>query len=188
MERISFKLVVLIKKNTALFGCLNKRWNRRLKFFSKRVVFFLLFLSMSVSALPKLNCQTTKPEKIDRTPAPYEENEFPLWVHELRRFEILTFGSLPLVTMLSFWTYDISRSIKHQGDERYYPWPIKKAEIAIPLTSTEQKKVFFTSVGISAGIALTDIIVRAIIRSVREKKMVKENIIQDSYIQLLPIE
>lgn len=143
---------------------------------------------MSFSILPKLNAQTSKSDEIDRTPTPYKEEEFPLWVHELRRFEILTFGSMPIITMLSFWTYDISRSIKHPGDERYYPWPMKKAGVAIPLNTSEQKKVFFTAVGVSMGIALTDIVVRAIIRSVQEKKMVKENIIQDTSIQLLPIE
>lgn len=121
------------------------------------------------------------------TPEPYTADEFPLWAHELRRFEILTFGSLPLVTMLSFWTYDINRSMKHPGDQRYYPWPVKKAGIAVPLTEKEQKKIFFTSVGISIGIALTDICIRAIIRSVKEKKMVRENLIQEP-IRVEPME
>ena len=64
---------------------------------------------------------------------------------------------------------------------------MKKPGVAIPLTSSEQKKIFFTAVGISVGIALADICIRAIIRSVREKKMLKENILHDDSIQLEPI-
>ena len=155
-------------------------------FAAKHFVALLCFLVLSLSLPPQM-IFAEEAQKVDRTPEPYTKEEFPLWVRELRRFEILTFGSLPLVTMLSFWTYDISRSIKHPGDERYYPWPMKKPVVAIPLTSSEQKKIFFTAVGISVGIALTDICIRAIIRSVREKKMLKENILHDDSIQLEPI-
>lgn len=154
--------------------------------YSKRLIAVLCFFALSVSLVPPA-LSAEEIEKKDRTPEAYSAAEFPLWAHELRRFEILTFGALPLVTMLSFWTYDISRSIKHPGDQRYYPWPMKKPGVAIPLTSSEQKKIFFTAVGISAGIALTDICVRAIIRSVREKKMLRENLLHDDSIQLEPI-
>lgn len=154
--------------------------------YSKRLIAVLCFFALSVSLVPPA-LSAEEIEKKDRTPEAYSAAEFPLWAHELRRFEILTFGALPLVTMLSFWTYDISRSIKHPGDQRYYPWPMKKPGVAVPLTSSEQKKIFFTAVGISVGIALTDICVRAIIRSVREKKMLRENLLHDDSIQLEPI-
>ena len=139
-------------------------------FAAKHFVALLCFLVLSLSLPPQM-IFAEEAQQVDRTPEPYTKEEFPLWVREL----------------LSFWTYDISRSIKHPGDERYYPWPMKKPGVAIPLTSSEQKKIFFTAVGISVGIALTDICIRAIIRSVREKKMLKENILHDDSIQLEPI-
>ena len=33
------------------------------------------------------------------SPAPYEKEEFPDFLHDLRRFEIITLGSLPFVTL-----------------------------------------------------------------------------------------
>lgn len=153
----------------------------------KRAAMLLCFICFAFTAAPKLAAETPTGGS-DTAAIPYTDDEFPLWAHELRRFEILSFGALPLVTMLSFWTYDIARSIRHSGDERYYPWPLKKSETAIPISSDAQKKIFFTAVGISVGIALTDICIRAIIRSVREKKMLKENILQDDSIQLEPLE
>lgn len=148
----------------------------------KKCLACLLCFVISVNSVMPAFAQSQTPPVAE----PYQDNEFPFWVKELRRFEILSFGALPLVTMLSFWSYDIIRSIKHPGDERYYPWPLKKAGISVPLTKKEQTAIFFTSLGISIGIALTDICVRAIIRSVREKKMIQENIIHEP-IRLEPL-
>ena len=155
--------------------------------FRMRFIATLCFLSFLFCSTPALYADDTS-KNAERAPVPYSENEFPLWATELRRFEILTLGALPLVTMLSFWTYDIARSLKHTGDERYYPWPLKKSEIAIPISSSTQRKIFFTALGISLGIALTDICVRAIIRRIREKKEAEQNILYDDAIRLEAIE
>ncbi|PIE97546.1 MAG: hypothetical protein CR988_07420 [Treponema sp.] len=125
--------------------------------------------------------------EIDRVSEPYTKDEFPLWQREIRRFEILTFGALPFVTMLSFWTYDISRSIKYSGDPRYYPWSMKNANISVSLTQDEQIKIFGTAVGISLGIALFDVCYRAIKRDIEAKKLERENLIQEEPIQIIPI-
>lgn len=171
--KFSFKAIMSVKNE-------HKGQNVRVKRTVAMVCFFVFFCTM----LPKTYSETSM---IDYTPSPYTKDEFPLWVRELRRFEILTLGALPLVTMLSFWTYDIARSIKHAGDERYYPWPLKQSEISVPISSDTQLKIFFTALGISVGIALTDICVRAIIRSIQEQKQAKDNILYDDYIQLEPL-
>ena len=58
----------------------------------------------------------------------------------------------------------------------------------MPLSEGEQKKIFFTSIGISIGIAIIDISVRSIKRSRerRKKKALEESGI--SPIELIPIE
>lgn len=122
----------------------------------------------------------------DHTPVPYTKEEFPLWQRELRRFEILSFGSLPFVTLLSFWSYDMIRSAQHPNDPGYYPWPFKQADRTIPLTEREQLGVFLTSMGISMGVALIDIIYRAVKRSAERKRLERENAFTEDPIQFVP--
>lgn len=100
------------------------------------VFFFIMFSSILFA------------QKIDRTPEPYGVDEFATWQKDLRRFEILSFGALPFVSLLSFWGYDMIRAAKHPGNAAYYPWPLKRADIAAPLTEKEQKNVFFYSYGV----------------------------------------
>lgn len=150
--------------------------------FTACLIFFVLFFSMMpTSAL------YADDEKIDRTPDPYGIEEFNIWQKDLRRFEIISFGALPFVSLLSFWTYDIIRSIKHKGDPAYKPWPLKNPEIAEPLSESEQRNVFFAAVGISIGIALIDFSYRAIKREIDKKKLKKLNINNNEPIQLIPI-
>lgn len=125
-------------------------------------------------------------ETKEHTPVPYTKTEFPLWQRELRRFEILAFGALPFVTMLSFWGYDMIRSAKHPKDPGYYPWPLKSPDKAVPLTEKEQRTVFFTAVGLSIGVAVVDITYRAIKRAVEKKRLERENLFADDPITFTP--
>lgn len=150
--------------------------------FTACLIFFVLFFSI----MPASGIYADD-KKIDRTPDPYGIEEFNTWQKDLRRFEIISFGALPFVSLLSFWTYDIIRSVKHKGDPAYKPWPLKNPEVAEPLSESEQLKVFFTAVGISIGIALIDFSYRAIKREVDKKKIKKRNLNTDEPIQLIPI-
>ena len=125
-------------------------------------------------------------KKEDHTPVPYTKEEFPLWQRELRRFEILSFGALPFVTLLSFWGYDMIRAAKHPKDPAYYPWPLKQADKAVAFTEKEQLGVFLTAAGISITIALIDITYRAIKRAVEKKRLERENAFSEDPIQFVP--
>ena len=153
---------------------------------NKKLTAVFILLTYFFSTLPP--AAYTQDVSPDRTPEPYGVDEFDTWQKDLRRFEIISFGALPFVTFLSFWTYDIIRSVQHKGDSAYAPWPIKNPETAVPLSEGEQKKIFFTSIGISIGIAIIDISVRSIKRSRerRKKKALEESGI--SPIELIPIE
>lgn len=146
-----------------------------------RCIAFFVLCIMAVAQLPLVA------EEKDHTPVPYTKAEFPLWQRELRRFEILSFGALPFVTLLSFWGYDMIRAAKHPKDPAYYPWPLKQADKAVALTEKEQRKVFFAAVGISVTIALIDITYRAIKRSVEKKRLERENAFTEDPIQFTPI-
>lgn len=130
------------------------------------------------------NAETKK----ERKPEPYGIEEFAQWKKDLRRFEILSFGALPFVSLFSFWGYDMFRSAKNPGNPAYYPWPLKKPDIAVPLTEKEQKKVFFTAMGLSVGVAAIDYTARAIMRKVKEKRLKKEMEGSEATIELIPLE
>ncbi|AIN94121.1 hypothetical protein [Treponema putidum] len=147
---------------------------------TKKIAFLIFFVSL-FSILPVYAEDTDA----SRTPDPYGAEEFKQWQKDLRRFEIITFGALPFVSLLSFWAYDISRSIAHKGDPAYNPWPIKDAKIAVKLTEKEQLGVFLTAVGISLGVAIIDLTYRSIKRA-NAKKLEQKN--EEEAILLIPIE
>ena len=151
--------------------------NKRLRY----IAFFVLCIMAAVQ-MPLVADE----KKEDHTPVPYTKAEFPLWQRELRRFEILSFGALPFVTLLSFWGYDMIRAAQHPKDPGYYPWPLKQADKAVPLTEKEQLGVLLTAAGISVTIALIDITYRAIKRSADKKRLERENIFTEDPIQFMP--
>ena len=147
-----------------------------------RCIAFLVLCIMAAAQMPLI----AEEKKEDHTPVPYTKEEFPLWQREIRRFEILSFGALPFVTLLSFWGYDMIRAAKHPKDPAYYPWPLKKADKAVALTEKEQLNVFLTAAGISVTIALIDITYRAIKRSATKKRLERENAFTEDPIQFVP--
>lgn len=147
---------------------------------TKKIAFLIFFVSLFSVFL--VYAEDTK---VSRTPDPYGAEEFKQWQKDLRRFEIITFGALPFVSLLSFWAYDIGRSIAHKGDPAYNPWPLKDAKIAVKLTEKEQLGVFLTAVGISLGVAIIDLTYRSIKRA-NAKKLEEKN--EEPAILLIPIE
>ncbi|MDR2802856.1 MAG: hypothetical protein LBB22_01035 [Treponema sp.] len=84
-----------------------------------------------------------------------EEIEFPQWSKDLRRAEIVAFGTIPFSWLVSTVCMDISRTINHGGDEQYLPWPLKPAG-APAMTNDEFVMTIGISLGISALIAVVD--------------------------------
>ena len=147
---------------------------------TKKIAFLIFFVSL-FSVFPVY----AEDSNVSRTPDPYGAEEFKQWQKDLRRFEIITFGALPFVSLLSFWAYDIGRSIAHKGDPAYNPWPIKDAKVAVKLTEKEQLGIFLTAVGISLGVAIIDLTYRSIKRA-NAKKLEEKN--EEEAIILIPIE
>lgn len=124
------------------------------------------------------------PADSGQTPLPYKETEFTDWQKDLRRAEIIAFGSLPFVTLLSSLSYDIFRYYDHNQDERYKPWPFRDSTIAIPKSEDEQKRILLIAVGVSIGVAVFDFSFRAIRRSIRRSRADKQN---SDYVQAIRI-
>lgn len=117
----------------------------------------------------------------DNTPEPYDKEEIPESLQDLRRFEIITLGSMPFVMMDSTLVYSSIRWGNRGFDSAYAPTPFPTSS---SFSNEEQMGLIFTSLGISAGIGLTDFIVRKILKSSKAKKRINS---QYNGIQINPV-
>ena len=104
----------------------------------------------------------------NNTPEPYEEDEFPQWLKDIRRAEIIFFGSLPISIFLSIEGYEVYRYFSHDMNADYTPWPFRSTE-APPYTYEEQLTIIGTALIISGVIALLDFIIGKIVWREEEK-------------------
>jgi hypothetical protein len=145
---------------------------------SRRLAALILMAAM----LPTLVAESVTPE-----PKPYEKDEFPQWLKDLRRAEIITFGSLPFVTFSASIYYDVYRYYDHDQQTGYEPWPFKKGATAIALTEDEQKRILAISACVSVGVALVDFGFRTVRRAIRERKAEREHQLEVDPITIEPV-
>lgn len=128
------------------------------KYFSSVILVFFLTFSCTSGILFAETSSTT--------PEPYKEDEFPQWAHDLRRTEIITFGSLPFVTLgvsIGYGAYGY-----FTGEFSSFPNPLDKSTDSF--SSWQQFKIFATSLGISAGLGTLDLAITLIKRRKAKKK------------------
>lgn len=98
------------------------------------------------------------------SPEPYDTEEFPESLKDLRRLEIVTLGAMPFVTLDVTIAYSGIRWVKNDFSPDYSPNPFASNSF----TPEEQKKIILSSLGISLGIGLSDLTVRFIKRKYAE--------------------
>jgi hypothetical protein len=113
--------------------------------------------ALVLSILILLCLSVTHAEEI-KVPEPYEEDEFPQWLQDLRRAEIIFFGSLPFTLLISLQGYEITRYFIHDMDPLYTPWPFRSAQAPV-YSFEEQMAVIGGAVVLSGLLALTDYII-----------------------------
>ena len=106
---------------------------------------------------------------------PYTRDEFPDWLHDLRRAEIVSLGSLPFVTLGVTLSYSLYRYFSHDMNPDYFPNPFAKSSSAARLTTDEQLGILFTSLGISAAVGVIDFTISTIQRHKKNKEEQKLN-------------
>jgi hypothetical protein len=57
----------------------------------------------------------------------FDTSGFPQWAKDLRRAEIVAFGSLPFTLFVATFATDTFRFANNSWDTRYAPWPIRSA-------------------------------------------------------------
>lgn len=106
---------------------------------------------------------------------PYGKDEFPAWLSDIRRAEIISFGIFPFATFFTSTYYGYYRYYQHDQAAGYEPWPLTNSETAIPLTEDEQMQIVLVSAAISVGGAVIDYGVRTVIRLIREIQANRHN-------------
>ena len=129
----------------------------------------LLFLLTAVSVF-SVSAQANKTSAISDT------NGLPQWVKDLRRWEIVAFGSIPFTMFTASFAMDMYRWNNANGmdfsDEgrRYAPWPMKSAG-AVVMKSQEQELVFIMAASLSVTIAMADQVIVQIKRYMERKRV-----------------
>ncbi len=76
-------------------------------------------------------------------PVPYRRDEFPGWMWDIRRAEVVTVGAFPITLLFSSLGYQLYRSIEG---------------VSTPITQPEQIGVLLGGVGLAATVAIIDFI------------------------------
>lgn len=139
----------------------------------KKIIFFTVLISLLSSSFPVFS----------ETPEPYQKDEFPGILHDIRRAEIITLGSMPFITFSATLGYSFGKYASHNFDSSYFVNPFSSTE-ENSFSTDEQIGILLTSLGISAGIGLTDFIVHTIKRNNRQRKLKKQ---KNTEIQITPI-
>lgn len=102
-----------------------------------------------------------------KTAEPYNDDEFPQGLQDLRRFEIITLGSMPFITLDASIAYNTYKYFDGQT-EKYHPLATTN------YSQKEMENIIISSICISTTIGLTDYIIRIIKRN-KAKKVLKNS-------------
>ncbi|ADK81585.1 hypothetical protein [Sediminispirochaeta smaragdinae] len=123
-----------------------------------RIVVFLILLCFVATLLPADDTEDTASDESDYEP--YSASEFPQWALDLRRAEVIFFGSLPFTLLLSTLGFDSYNYVAHDFDTDYVPfYSTGSGEYLVD--SEERTYRILAAVGGSLLLALVDYIIGA---------------------------
>jgi hypothetical protein len=93
----------------------------------------------------------------ERTPAPYEKEEFPEWLREIWRAEVVFVGSFPFTLFFTLEGYDTYRYMSKDFNSSYAPWPFRSAA-EITYTTEEKTWLLVSALAGAALVSLVDFI------------------------------
>ena len=106
----------------------------------------------------------------------FDMTGFPQWSKDMRRWEIVAFGSFPFAMLMTTFVMDSYRWGNENGmswteeGRRYAPWPLKSAG-AVEMSSREREITFVAAASLSAAIAFTDLIIVQIKRQKERRRI-----------------
>jgi len=130
----------------------------------KRAVIFFLLLAISVSFAPAQTNSTSTNSNF------FDLSDSPQWVRDLRRWEIVAFGTIPFAMFTATFGMDMYRWNKANGMDfsdngrKYAPWPLKSAG-AFGMESKEMEQTLIIAATLCVTVAFTDLIITQIKRA-----------------------
>ncbi|MDR1956022.1 MAG: hypothetical protein LBQ30_04135 [Treponema sp.] len=100
----------------------------------------------------------------------FDTTGLPQWAKDVRRAEIVAFGSFPFTMFLATTAVDLYRSATHDWDTRYAPWPAKAAG-AVDMTEDEQLITITAAALSSVVISLVDFFIVHYKRTKQARKL-----------------
>jgi len=137
----------------------------------KRAAVFFLLLAISVSLAPAQTNNTTTNTNNNF----FDLSGAPQWVKDLRRWEIVAFGTIPFAMFTATFGMDMYRWNNANGMDfsdngrKYAPWPLKTAG-AYGMESHEMEQTLIIAAGLCVTVAFTDLIITLIKRSNAKKR------------------
>jgi len=125
----------------------------------KRFIFFLVLIFLLLTPLIKIYPQSLSAN--EPTHVTFDSAGLPVWVQDLRRWEIVAFGTFPFTLFAVTFVTDMIRWGSANGMDfsdagrRYAPWPLKSAG-AIDMTGEEFQRTVLIAAGLSVALALVD--------------------------------
>ncbi len=114
-------------------------------------IIILMFLMIFLSS----NIFSQESQKSTDTYIPYDPSEFPSWAHDLRRFEIVFFGTIPFSFLYASAGYSIYTYASHNWDPAFAPAILGNRTPPL-LTNSEKVQIIGISLGLSTVAALID--------------------------------
>jgi len=136
---------------------------------------FLAFLFILLTA-PSFQAVAQSLSSNNPTTSTFDTSEFPGWAKDLRRFDIIAFGTFPfsmfIVTtiMESMRWYNANGWDMSEEGRRYAPWPAKSAG-AYEMSNSEYANTILIAAGLSVAFALVDLLIINIKRSNERKRL-----------------
>ena len=131
--------------------------------------FLLIFTVLATLFSSQLFAQDSN----NQEPEPYEKSEFPTWLLNLRRSEIITLGSVPFTTLAVSLTYSTFQYAT--GRTSSFPSPFNKNQ---SYTQDDIKMIVGLSLGISLVVGIVDFIITVVKQKNRQKtqqRMLRES-------------
>ena len=135
----------------------------------KNLTFFCFFTVLFFISFSTLCAQASTPDP-NMVSSQFDTTDFPQWAKDLRRAEIIAFGSFPFAYFFSNFAYNTYRWSNNEWDTRYAPWPITSAG---GIEQTKDEKI--VTLGIAAGGAILIALVDYGIMRYKRSKLEREN-------------
>jgi len=129
-----------------------------------------LFFAVLLCFISSAGLQAQSDSTTGTSSTQFDMTGFPLWAKDLRRGEIIAFGSFPFAYFFTNFGFDTYRFATNNWDRRYAPWPLNSAG-SIEKTQSQKAATLWIAAGGAVAIALVDYAIVRFKRSRAEREI-----------------